>query len=296
MNKDQIKSFVESHPELVSRKETSLPGVYVLKYKNKVFYKNLWTKELLYCRGTVVNEDYNIISMPFLKVFNYGENNTRIDRDESVLAVEKINGFFAAATIYNGELLISTTGSIDSDFVKLARKWIEPYKAYLLAGYTTIFEVVDKSDPHIINEEEGLYLIGHKVNSWKQESLKEIMLDFMAQEAGWKRPKWKKYNTFQQLKDELKDCKIEGFMVYGQESGTVLKLKSPYYLCTKFLARMRDEKLLTMLDNPELLKQKIDEEFFSVIDYINQDKNSFVDMSEQERVKYIRDYFDKEMK
>lgn len=295
MNKEQIKSFVEANPHLISKKKTSLPGIYVLKYKNKCFYKGIWTPEIQECRGTVIDEDYNIISRPFTKVFNYQEQGTRIDRDEPVIAVQKINGFLGVATIYKGELLVSTTGSIDSDYAKLARKWIEPKSQSLLTGFTYLFEIVDKSDPHIIDEKEGAYLIGINTNEWDVKSVQEDTLDFLAKKSGFKRPEWGYYSSFQQLKDEIKTVKHEGFMVYGLDYGTVLKLKSPYYLTTKFLARMRDEKLVKMLDNPELLMQKIDEEFYSVIDYINQDLNSFLDMNEQQRVKYLREYFDKGM-
>lgn len=44
---ESMRKFVEDNPHLVSRKKTSIDGLYVLKYKNKVFYKNLWTPELL---------------------------------------------------------------------------------------------------------------------------------------------------------------------------------------------------------------------------------------------------------
>lgn len=294
MDKEQIKSFVENNPNLVSKKETSIPGVYVLKYKNKVFYKNLWTPELLECRGTVVDEDYNIISRPFTKILNYGENNTRIDRDEPVLAVRKTNGFMGAATIYKGELLVSTTGSIDSDYAKLARKWIEPKSGGFLAGNTYLFEIVDRSDPHIIEEEEGVYLIGMRQNDWSDYQAGEPLLDFLADMWDFKRPEWGYYKTFQEVKDEVKTCKHEGFMVYGL-SGTVLKLKSSYYLTTKFFARMKDEKLLKVIDNPELLKQRIDEEYYSVVDYLYKNIDTFLDMNEQQRVKFIREYFDRSL-
>ena len=73
MDKVTIRSFVENNPNLVTMKQQS-NGYYVLKYKNRVFYKNLWTPELLECRGTVVDENFNIIQRPFTKIYmNVGQ-------------------------------------------------------------------------------------------------------------------------------------------------------------------------------------------------------------------------------
>ena len=289
MNKEQIKAFVESNPKLVSRKSTSLPGVYVLKYKNKVFFRNLWTPELLECRGTVVDENYNIISRPFTKVFNYGENKTRIDRDELCIAPRKVNGFMAALTRYKGDILVSTTGSIDSDFAVLARKRIEELNVNWINNvYTYIFEIVDKSDPHIIKEEEGVYLIGCRENAWKSSLVPEVNLDMMAKRMGANRPEWK-IARFSDLVKEMSTCNHEGYMVYGVRSGIVLKLKSNFYLTSKLLSRMKCDKLAQMLDQPAELKQRIkDEEFFPLVDHLVSIRESFSSMNEQDRLDYIK--------
>ena len=62
----KIREFVENNPGLVTRKESiRYPGLFVLKYKRKVFYDNLWTPELQELRGLVVDEDWNIVVHPF---------------------------------------------------------------------------------------------------------------------------------------------------------------------------------------------------------------------------------------
>ena len=56
MNKEDIRRFVSENPDLVTyRQSKSHPDLYVLKYKKKVFFDNLWNNELEYCRGTVVD-------------------------------------------------------------------------------------------------------------------------------------------------------------------------------------------------------------------------------------------------
>ena len=289
-----MEEFVLANPNVVQRKETSIPGLYVLKYKNKVFYKNLWNDFLLECRGTVVDEDYNVVVRPFTKIFNRGENGTDIDRDEYCLFTRKVNGFMAAATWYNDDLIVSTTGSLDSEFAKLAHSWVLPYWKNIrnLEGYTFIFEIVDPSDPHIIEEEFGVYLLAIRKNKWNcdNNAFNQPTLDTIAYNAGFKRPEYF-YNRFSDVVKDLKYVKHEGYVVYSLESGKELKLKSPFYKTTKFLARMKDEKLIDNLDNPERLKKCIDEEFYGIIDYLGKNLNDFLMLDEQGRVEYVRNYF-----
>lgn len=293
MNKNQIREFVESHPDLVTMKQQS-NGLYVLKYKNKVFYKNLWTPELLECRGTVIDEDFNVVQRPFTKIYNLHENGARIPRDEIVIASRKINGFMCAVTIHNGEMLVSTTGSCDSDFVGYAKEMIahtnieHVIKSCSLApNLTWMFEIVHPDDPHIVKDEPGVYLLANRRKEWNAEECfqNQFTLDSHAETLGCKRPEWYRAR-FSDVQKWTKTCQHEGFVCYGKD--TTLKMKSPYYLVTKFLARIRDEKLQTIIDtNPELLKERIDEEYYPLIDKIVSWKSMFSVLSEQERIKFI---------
>ena len=60
-----LKQYTEEHPELVQvRVSLRHPTLRVVKYKNKVFYKELWTPELCRMRGLVVDENWNVIVRP----------------------------------------------------------------------------------------------------------------------------------------------------------------------------------------------------------------------------------------
>ena len=142
-----------------------------------MFWSNLWHLDdrILECRGTVVDEDNNVVVLPFKKVFNYGENGVTVDPEREVIIPEKINGFMAAATMTEEYgLIVSTTGTLDSEYATLARKHLQhldnnPYIG-LPYGETYLFEICDKSDPHIVEEKEGAWLIG--VRSHKSGLLK----------------------------------------------------------------------------------------------------------------------------
>ncbi len=291
---EHIRNFVESNPKLVSRKESArYPGLYVLKYKNKVFYDNLWTPELMEMRGLVVDEDYNVVVYPFTKIFNRFENGIDIDRNEIVTAVRKVNGFLGCVTVGNGRLIYSTTGSLDSDYVKLVEKhlgnnpWFTPSMSN---SYTWMFEICDPSDPHIIYEKKGAYLIGGR-SIYSRSMVSEKDLDYLAKEMEVMRPSHEQIR-FSDLVEKVKFVAHEGFVVYGKlnngEMGS-LKIKSPYYLTNKFLARVRPEKFLTLIEDGSI-KRRIDEEYYPLIDYLVLNKDHFAALTEQSRISYIKEF------
>ena len=108
----------EANKELVQLKATSNPDLFVLKYRRVVFFKGLWNDFLEDARGTGIDKDFNVVSRPFRKIYNYGVEALapKIDAEEMVYAFRKINGFMVAMTWHDNDVLVSTTGSIDSDF------------------------------------------------------------------------------------------------------------------------------------------------------------------------------------
>ena len=282
---------------LLTRKESSrYPGLFVKKYTRKVFYDNLWheNEELMEARGHVELEDGTVVVRPFTKIFNRGENGTDIDRDEICLVVRKVNGFMAAATYVPqlDKVIVSTTGSLDSDFVTLAERHLndrvrEVVKQYAIEEEPTtfLFEIVDESDPHIVPEEIGAYLIGYRKVSddtpYQSFITKEATMDDLALRMGVHRPAWDVVR-FDEVFRRSQVCKHEGYVVYGDRSKTVLKIKSPYYLTLKAAARRKDIMSLN--------KQNVDEEFYPLIEHLTLMGDSFTMMSEQERLDYMRDY------
>lgn len=277
-------------------------GLSVFKYSREVFYKALWNEDplLLEARGMVLDEDGNKVIWPFTKVFNHHENGTELDLDTKVIAPRKVNGFMASVRFWKGELIVSTTGTLDSDFVALARKHIEKLNMDLLETYasvqTMLFEICDASDPHIVEEEEGAYLIGARCMQGDGEGqmAPELVLDVFARFIGAKRPEVFR-GTFREVLDLLKDCKHEGYMVRMTErEETVMKLKSPHYLAKKFLMRMGQKKVDFMFTDTEEFLKTIDEEFYGVIHWITStiNKEGWTSLTDQQRREIIEDYFD----
>lgn len=294
--KSKVKSFVENNPNLVSMKPQG-SGLYVLKYKQKVFYDNLWTDELMYCRGTVVDENFDIVQKPFKKIFNYGENGTTIACDEFVIASRKINGFMCAVTMHNGEMLVSTTGSTNSEYVELAKRMISQTSIEdkidhpILSNMTWMFEIVSPEDPHIIRDEYGVYLLDANHKVWDELddiNMSQFQLDIFAKTFNCLRPEWWRCE-FGRIVDMSKTCRHEGFVCRGES--TSLKIKSPYYLIKKFFARIRGEKLDGVFQNGESsLRKKFDEEYYPLISYIKDMGETFTLLDEQSRLRTIEKF------
>lgn len=283
--------------ELIQRKESKrYPGLFVKKYSRKVFFDALWNTDdaLLEARGHVEDVDGNIVVRPFTKIFNRFENNTDIDRDEMVVSIRKVNGFMAAATYVPmlDAVVVSTTGSLDSDFVGYAVQYLNQDVCDKIKSMsksrpaTFLFEICHPEDPHIINEQFGAYLIGCRYvddeTAYFSDQNLEVGLDMCAQALGVLRPDWK-VCRFSDVVQEAASCKHEGFVVYGQSSKTSLKIKSPYYLTLKACARKKD---IMSLD-----KQRVDEEYYELIDHLKLNVEHFNSLDEQARLMYIVDYF-----
>lgn len=278
-------------------------GFTTFKYHNKVFYNNLWSEhpDLLECRGIVFDKNCEIAQRPFLKVFNLGENETGLgdDRPEDVLAVKKYNGFMAAGSFHKGELLVSTTGTTTSDFALFAKAKMKENSGIIdmmesQPDFTFVFEVCDASDPHIVQERDGVYLLGAR---HKQSG---ILLNYKVTQIIGEQYNVPTPYSIECSMDDLQDyvmpsCKHEGFMVYDPSGSEMLfKMKSPYYLSKKAMMRMGRKMAGVMFDSPDEFRKRLDEEFYGLYDNILEtcSKEFWMGMTEQERRYYIEAWFE----
>jgi hypothetical protein len=290
MFKDELKQYVETG-NLVNMKSAG-EGIYVLKYKKKVCYDGLWNQFIAECRGSIVDADFNLVTYPFTKIYNYGIEKEApvLAPDTKVTAFRKVNGFMVAITLHNGKLLVSTTGSTDSDYVKMAQELIDDAKYLDLCtrweGYTFMFECVHKNDPHIIPEKEGMYILGYRENKWHTPIEHD---PFMLIEIGRALDCFVPESTttnMARLQDMAKECKHEGYVFYT-EDGVSAKIKSPYYLTSKWVARNpRTDKLVDLNKD---IKQNLDEEYYPLVDKIRANIVQYTAMDEQGRLAWVRE-------
>ena len=301
MFKDEIAKYVVENPKLVSMRPAG-EDIYVLKYKKSVFFDDLWNDYLEECRGTIVDKDFNIVSRPFTKIYNYGIEKKApvLDANTPVTAYRKVNGFMVAMTWYNGDILVSTTGSTDSPYVAMAKEmmlkhqswedWQLALSGYDCKGMTFMFECVHPNDPHIVVEEPGMYFLGWRENSW-DSTVKGFGDKMIMAWTDFARDYLKCYGpeaiitTIGDLVNLSKTVKHEGFVFYTEDNISA-KIKSPYYLTSKWVARNpRTDKLVDMKND---IKKNLDEEYYPLVDAIRANIVEYTAMDEQARLAWVR--------
>jgi len=294
MNKDELKAFVLANPKLVSMKPAG-DGIFVLKYSKRVFYDNLWNDYLEECRGTIVDSDFNVVQRPFTKIYNYGveAKSPVLSEDTIVECFRKVNGFMIAVTMHNGKLLVSTTGSTANDYVDMANSFIdrrrETFERYVsnFPNLTFMFECVHENDPHIIVEKPGLYLLGYREKTWDSRSENDGLSLYHQYALSDHQVDWRRCTLGEVLR-EVKTVQHEGFVVYANDYTTSFKIKSPYYLTAKWVARNpRTDKLMT-----KEFKEQIDEEYYNLLDAIRENIVQYTEMDEQARLAWVRNYLE----
>lgn len=242
----------EQQMNLVNRGLATLKndGKYTtFKYARKAMYEYLWYQvpNLLESRGHVYcNTTKELVQAAPRKSFNYLERNYWQDMplDTPVEMHKKVNGFMAVATIHEDELLVSTTGTTTSAYAIWAKELIlqdwHLYDMVIADDVSTLFEVVVPQDPHIVQEREGLHLLGVREKSNG---------NFHPMGAGVR-------CTLEQTLEIAKHDRGEGFMMYRMlDDGTYdynncCKLKSDYYIGKKKLMRMTAKNVELMYKKP----------------------------------------------
>lgn len=270
----------------------------VVKYKRDVFYDGRWNEFLRAARGLVLDMDYNIVQMPFHKVHNYGVEACapKFSDDEMVFASRKINGFMAACTWYNGAVLWTTTGSVESPFCQYARdvvaSWTDVEQAEfndIIKEYpetTFLFECVHGEDPHIIDEKIGLHFLGSRVKTLgSQVQLHSTYQEDCFWEGTGVRTIWAQWLLFSDLKMYAAEAQHEGFCFTSEDGERSSKIKSPYYLSKKMLMRTNFTKLTSKH------KERLDEEFYPLWAEVHTEGSPFPGLDEQGKRAYIEEYF-----
>lgn len=296
MFQEKLKQYVESS-NLVNMKPAG-DGIFVLKYKKRVFYNNLWNEYLAECRGSVIDADFNLVAYPFTKIYNYGIEKAApvfSEIDTVVTAFRKVNGFMVSVSYHAGDVLVSTTGSTSGDFVEYAKEimlthmsWAD-WQMALMADdcrdMTFMFECVHPADPHIIVETAGMYILGYREKTWQSAVGHEpAVLQQLSEMFNCYMPEYQ-HLTVRALQNLVKTVQHEGFVFYD-ENGVGAKIKSPYYLTAKWVARNpRIDKLMT-----QAFREQIDEEYYPLLNSIRENIEAYTAMSEQARLAWVRNY------
>lgn len=117
LNKAEILRLVEEGFLMVNT-HPDYP-LQILNYTRKTQFERAWNEYTLLSRGLIIDNDYNVIAMPFKKFFNYEELITSPIYPNAPISeyevYEKMDGSLGIIFYYDGLWHIATRGSFTSD-------------------------------------------------------------------------------------------------------------------------------------------------------------------------------------
>lgn len=133
----------------INKEKHPSADIYILNYSKTCSLEGKWNEATVQCRGVIVDSDYNILSRPFEKFFNYEEI-----EDKSTIpggaatAYEKIDGSLGITYWIDNIPYIATRGSFVSEQAQHATNLLHTKYADLWdfmrtnRGFTFLFEIV----------------------------------------------------------------------------------------------------------------------------------------------------------
>src|SRR5580692_3306982 len=83
-----------------------------------------WSDALQDCRGLILSADGQIVGRPFRKFWNYEQVLDSIPASEPFTIWEKVDGSLGVIANYDGNLIVATRGSFESDQAQWAADWL----------------------------------------------------------------------------------------------------------------------------------------------------------------------------
>ena len=260
---DDLRPHVADKKEINFRQNGDLTLV-VYVFSDKDTFDNAWARE---CRGIAFDAQGRLISRPLHKFFNLGENAESgldaIRHKKLVNVFEKLDGSMIATANINGRVAFRSKGSFGSDVVKLTNHMVDNGFEHVLEfaqhcvdnNATAIFElthplariVVEPGEPnlrllHVRDNHSGAYVLTdpqHPVHEWIAQCNIELV---------------PRYNlTLDQALESLETMEHQEGYVLQFDDGTMVKVKSPWYLrLHRSVTFMRERDIATLALHEDL--------------------------------------------
>ena len=203
----------------------------IYKYSRDCQFDKIWDPITLNMRGTVLDEDGNVVARTFPKFFNLEEGAELPDLPFEVF--EKLDGSLGILFHYAGEWHIATQGSFYSDVAIYAREMLarnESYKEVFSEKFTFLFEIIYPGNRVVVDYrgEEKLVLLAAMKNENGRETPYSELKD-IAERTGFECvERYDGIKDLRKIKSLIKD-NHEGFVLRFAD-GTRVKVKSEEYV------------------------------------------------------------------
>ena len=203
-----------------------------------------WTKDNLIFRSSVWDSSGELISAGFKKFFNWGEQPDLVPHPTDLKHVslpEKLDGSLMIVSIWKGNLIIRTRGTVNARLQKNGDEidyLIDKYpKAFQFneetSGYSRLFEWTTPTNRIVLDygSTPDMVYIG-KVSHIDYRYERQDVLNAEAVQMGVKRPVMYNFNTIDNMIESIKMLvNKEGVVAYsGKNEQILIKIKSLDYL------------------------------------------------------------------
>lgn len=164
VNLAQLDSYVER--KLITRRIHPSGKLYIFNYTAEVQYTKAWDDVTMMCRGLITDLEGNVVSRPFSKFFNLGEQ--PVEKFAPIFSIsEKLDGSLGVMYELDGQYYIASRGSFTSEqaikgTAMLHAQLEHPYaKDSIMPGITYLFEIIYPSNRIVVDygDSEKLVLL-----------------------------------------------------------------------------------------------------------------------------------------
>jgi RNA ligase len=279
INKIELDKLINDGMIIDNRHKT-LP-LTILNYSKFAQFEKNWAPLTLQARGLVIDDDYNVVAIPFKKFFNIEETKKEdIPKNESIKVYKKMDGSLGILFFYMDQWHMATRGSFTSEQavkgMEILNKKYSDLISLLDKDITYLFEIIYKENRIVIDygDKEDLILLGAiNKNDGIEISLEDIDLPFSKVES-----------VDEKDFDILKKRNIkneEGYVVRFLKSNFRIKIKFDEYvmlhgIVTEFSNKKVWEILKENMDLKTVLEM-VPDEFYDKVKVVYDDLKSQFD-------------------
>lgn len=214
--------------------------IYILNYTHRCQFDNAWNSATILCRGLIVDSEYNRISNPFPKFFNFDQHKKEEIPNLKFVAHEKLDGSFISLFYHYGQFDLASRGSFSSDQAKWAYDIYEAkYKdARLDRNLTYIFELLHPKNRIVVDygDVEDLALLAVRdIETGYDYDIEDFDLPF-------RKAKSYKFDDIETIKNLNLD----------NEEGFVIRFENGFRVKVKFDEYVRLHRILTNVSSKNI--------------------------------------------
>lgn len=254
---DVLNKYVEDG--LLMRAKHKIYPLHIYNYTRTVQYGNLWDDVTINFRGTILDEDGNLVAKSFPKFKNFEEHSMDEIPNEDFNIYEKMDGSLGIVYFYDNKWNMATRGSFNSDQAIKGLEILNRYDLSLLdVNYTYLFEILYPENVIVVryNEEKLVLLAKYNVVTGEEGDV----------QTKYYKANFDVVNCYNNLSNNFADLK-KG--IEDNKEGYVLRFKNGMRVKIKGEQYVRLHKILTNISNMDIwLSLKNGEDLSLLLDAI----------------------------